>query len=286
MLYSSDKEGVIHRNTFNYILRMIDDSKRDTVFIHDVLDFYNSSGRHSLIWRKKITAYKILVSEIMLQQTQVSRVLPKFNEWLKKYPTLKDLSHANLQDILLLWQGLGYQRRAKALYLIAKSYSKLPKKFEELILLPGVGTYTASAISAFAYNQFSHPVLETNIRTALIDFFHPYDVGIDDRTLYDDLKRLEQSSLVIAIGARAWYYALMDYGANLKQEHVSHNTKSAHYARQTKYKGSLRELRAKVLFAITRQEEIPKDERVEEVLRALLSEGFINSKQGTFRICS
>jgi A/G-specific adenine glycosylase len=281
VLYSSDKEGVIHRNSF-----MTTKRDSDIVFIRDVLDFYAIAGRHSLVWRKQITAYKILVSEIMLQQTQVSRVLPKFNEWLKKYPTLKDLSYANLQDILLLWQGLGYQRRAKALYLIAKSNKKIPKKFEDLILLPGIGTYTASAISAFAYNQFSHPVLETNIRTALLDFFHPHSEVVDDCALYKDLKRLEQNPLIVTIGARVWYYALMDYGANLKNEHVSHNTKSAHYARQTKYKGSLRELRAKVLFAITRQEVIPKDERVEEVLRALLKEGFIDNKQGAFRICS
>jgi A/G-specific adenine glycosylase len=247
----------------------------DKKFVETILKHYRIHGRHDLVWRKNITPYRILVSEIMLQQTQVTRVLPKFMSWMKTYPTLSSLSNSNLKDILILWQGLGYQRRAKALHTIAQSVRVLPKTFDELLMLRGVGTYTASAVMAFAYDTFSHPVLETNIRTVLIEEFHPGEENIHDGMLYDDLTRLEKLALVQKTGARNWYYALMDYGAHLKENKVSHNKKSAYHAVQSKYEGSLRQLRAKVLFAITHGEGLPQDERLEEVLSQLLKETFI-----------
>lgn len=248
---------------------------QDDMFIDEVLSFYKEHGRHDLIWRKKITAYRILVSEVMLQQTQVIRVIDKFNEWMKLYPTLKELRTASLQDVLILWQGLGYQRRAKALYEIAKNYTTIPKTFSELCDLPGVGSYTASAVCAFAYDAFTYPVLETNIRTVLIDEFHLDKNEIHDGLLYDDLDRLSKNSKVQDVGARVWYYALMDYGAYLKEHNISHNKKSKHYSKQSAYKGSLRELRAKTLFAVTYKKELPEDERLSDVLFALEKEGYI-----------
>lgn len=250
-------------------------TKEDNLFIKEILAYYKKHGRHDLMWRKNITAYKILVSEIMLQQTQVSRVIPKFTAWMKQYPTLKKLREASLQEILILWQGLGYQRRAKALLTIAQEVDTIPKSFEGLLELSGVGTYTASAVCAFGYNQFSHPMLETNIRTALIEYFHQDKEEVHDGMLYDDLNRLEKYSHVQKLGAREWYYAVMDFGAHLKEKKISHNTKSAHYTKQSPYKGSLRELRAKTLFAITHQEKIPDDERVQVVLAQLVQEKFI-----------
>ncbi len=244
-------------------------------FICDVLTYYSTSGRHELLWRKNINPYKVLVSEIMLQQTQVSRVLPKYEAWLKRYPTLMALSESNLRDVLVLWQGLGYQRRAKALLSIAKETSKLPRMYTELIRLPGIGPYTASAICAFAYNIFAHPVLETNIRTALIEYFHQGEYVVHDGVLYDDLARLENNNEVRALGARHWYYALMDFGAYLKSQKISHNKKSAHHSTQSRYKGSFRELRAKVLFAITHKTELPRDERLNDVLSQLVKENYI-----------
>ena len=260
--------------------------KQDKDFIEEVFQYYKREGRHTLPWRKKITPYRILVSEVMLQQTQVRRVVPKFELWMKEYPTLQSLSASNLQKVLVLWQGLGYQRRAKALCAIAGKVTILPKTFDELLRLPGVGTYTASAVCAFAYNTFSHPVLETNIRTALIEYFHQDIDSVHDGLLYDDLSRLEKNPHVQEIGARAWYYALMDFGAYLKANNISHNTKSVHNVKQTPYKGSSRELRAKVLFAIAHNTSLPTDERVMSVLKDLEQEGFIVKKQSSYTIAS
>lgn len=260
------------------------DKKSDDIFIRTILVWYTKNGRHDLPWRKKITPYRILVSEIMLQQTQVSRVLEKYELWIKKYPDLESLKKARLQEILILWQGLGYQRRAKALYQIAKTYDSIPETFPELCKLTGIGPYTASAIGAFAYNHFIHPMLETNIRTALIEEFHQGKEEIHDGILYDDLNRLEKNKKVQDIGARVWYSALMDYGAHLKKHTISHNIKSAHYTKQTQYKGSLRELRAKTLFAITHQEKLPTDLRLQEVLHALMEENYIIRKGKKYRI--
>lgn len=251
---------------------------QDTVFIKTVFQHYEKNGRHDLIWRKKINAYRILVSEIMLQQTQVSRVIPKFTEWMKRYPTLAKLRESNLQEVLVLWQGLGYQRRAKALYTIAEQVDTLPKTFDELLNFPGIGRYTASAVCAFAYDSFAHPMLETNIRTALIETFHKNLTEINDSVLYTDLLRLEGYDQVHSHGARTWYYALMDYGAYLKSIKVSHNKKSKGYAKQKPYKGSTRELRAKILFAVAKGDSLPGDKRLQSVLDQLVGEGFILKK--------
>ncbi len=253
-------------------------TKNDTVFIQSVLTHYKLHGRHDLVWRKKISAYRILVSEIMLQQTQVSRVVPKFELWMKRYPTLSALSKASLTDILKLWQGLGYQRRAKALFEVAQTTRVIPKAYEELLTLKGIGPYTASAVCAFAYNIFPEKLLETNIRTALIEAFHQSATKVHDGLLYDDLNRLNHHPLVQSIGAREWYYALMDYGAYLKTLRVSHNSKSAHYTKQTPYEGSARQFRAKVLFAITHREKLPHDERLESIISQLTKEGYIVKK--------
>ncbi len=250
--------------------------KSDTyeTFAREVLEWYQVHGRHTLPWRKSITPYKILVSEIMLQQTQVVRVLPKYELWMKKYPTLISLSQASLQEILVLWQGLGYQRRARALLTIAKTQTKLPKSYQELLALPGIGEYTASAMMAFAYNTFEH-MLETNIRTALVERFHNKKSAITDEVLKKDLKILIELPEVKKCGAREWYCALMDYGAYLKAGGISHNTKIAGYKKQTAYEGSFRKLRAETLFAITHNKALPIDARVPMVLTELKKEGFI-----------
>jgi A/G-specific adenine glycosylase len=203
---------------------------------------------------------------------------------MKQYPTLQSLGKASLSAILSLWQGLGYQRRAKALYETARAVEGLPRTYEELIRLPGVGPYTASAVCAFAYDIFPDRMLETNIRTALIEEFHQGEMDIHDGMLYDDLHRLTQHTAVQNVGARTWYYALMDYGAHLKASKISHNEKSAHYAKQAPYHGSVRQLRAKVLFAITHKEKLPTDERLDAVLEQLLKEGYIVRKGRNYRI--
>jgi A/G-specific adenine glycosylase len=254
--------------------------KKYKAFTKDVLGWYTSYGRHDLPWRKSITPYKILVSEIMLQQTQVSRVISKYELWIKMYPTLEKLSHATLKDVLSLWKGLGYQRRAKALLAIAGKVRILPRSHEELKKLPGIGEYTASAIEAFAYNQETY-VLETNIRTALIEAFHKDKKLVDDTLLNEDLKKILPLALK-EVSVREWYWALMDYGAHLKKKGTSHNAKVKGYTKQTPYEGSLRKLRAEVLFAIAYNEGFPNDERLSSVLSSLKKEGFIrgSTKEG------
>jgi A/G-specific adenine glycosylase len=257
---------------------------QDKLFVERVLKHYKAHGRHDLIWRKKISAYRILVSEIMLQQTQVIRVIPKFEQWMKLYPTVSSLSKGTLTDVLKLWQGLGYQRRAKALYDLSQTTKSIPKSYEELVKLKGVGPYTASAICAFAYDAFPGHLLETNIRTALIEEFHQGETQIHDGILYDDLHRLNHTKKVIQVGARIWYYALMDYGAHLKSLKISHNIKSLHYTKQTPYEGSLRQLRAKTLFAITYHQPLPIDERLDSVITGLIKEGYITLQGNKYAI--
>lgn len=258
--------------------------EKDKYFIKAVLAHYKKFGRHDLSWRKNITPYRVLVSEIMLQQTGVPRVLPKFAMWMKTYPTLSALSKASLTDVLKLWQGLGYQRRAKALLDIAKTTKKLPSDYRGLLALKNIGPYTASAIIAFAYDTFPEYLLETNIRTALIEAFHQGETKVHDGRLYDDLSRLTKNKVVQKAGARTWYFALMDYGAHLKSLKISHNEKSAHYTKQSPYKGSVRQLRAKTLFAIAHKEKLPIDERLNEVLDQLVKEKYIVRKEKGFII--
>ena len=255
-----------------------------TAFVKVVLDYYEKYGRNDLPWRKSITPYKVLVSEVMLQQTQVERVIPKYRDWLKSYGTLNKLSCASLGQILTLWQGLGYQRRAKALLTIAQTTKLLPKTYDKLLELPGVGEYTASAVMAFAYDDFSHVVLETNIRTVLIEYFYPKKRVVTDESLKELLALLQEQKAVRVLGARHWYYALMDYGSHLKSKSISHNKKSATYKKQTKYKGSQRELRARTLFAITHGDSLPKDERLEIVLGELLKEKFIKKTTSGYQL--
>lgn len=259
-------------------------TKEVDFFVANVIRFYKKHGRHDLPWRSKSTPYIILVSEVMLQQTQVSRVIPKFLLWKKKYPTLASLSEASFKEVLILWQGLGYQRRAKSLYRIAELTHTLPKTFDRLILLPGVGTYTASAVCAFAYNTFSHPPLETNIRTALIECFYKKEKQIPDSLLMETLLQIEKNNEVQSMGPREWYYAIMDYGAYLKSQGVSHNNKSIFFRKQTTFKGSMRALRAEALFAILHRCSLPEDPRIEQVLAQLEKESFIVREQGEYVI--
>lgn len=271
------KPSATHRSK-TLSVSSLDKYMNDTAFVKQVLTHYKKYGRHDLPWRKNPSAYRVLVSELMLQQTQVSRVMPKFRLWMKQYPTLSALRSASLRDVLLLWEGLGYQRRAKALHEIAKEMLSVPRTFELLNELPGVGPYTASAVVSFAYDEFGHPLLETNIRTALIEYFYKNKSAIPDELLYTKLRVLEQDKAVQRVGARAWYSALMDYGAHLKSQHISHNAKTKNYRTQSVYKGSLRELRAKILFAITHKEALPTDERRENVVSALVKEKFITKR--------
>ncbi|MBV9349402.1 MAG: hypothetical protein JO026_01495, partial [Patescibacteria group bacterium] len=214
---------------------------RKTVYLH-----YRKKGRHSLPWRKTKDPYRILVSEMMLQQTQVDRVLPKYRTFLKKFPDMHALAEAPLGSVLKEWQGLGYNRRAKFLHDAAKEIMKtyrgrFPKTHGELVGLPGIGTYTASAIRAFAWNE-PEIFIETNIRTAFIHYFFTKRHNIRDAELAALL-----ATTLDKKNPREWHYALMDYGAFIKKNEGNASRRSAHHAKQEPFKGSDREVRGAIL---------------------------------------
>lgn len=222
----------------------------------------------------------------MLQQTQVERVMPFYRAFLRKFPTVYVLASARLSGVLKLWQGLGYNRRAKMLHLASKELAArykgtFPTHVQELETLPGIGPYTAHAVAAFAYNQ-DVVVIETNIRTAIIHHFYPERKKVSD-------KEIERVLIeVLPKGkARMWYSALMDYGAHLKRSGIKLNIKHAQYVTQKKFAGSKREVRGAIVRLLTlgvaSRGDIMKlfsSERkgqILEALRALCTEGIVQS---------
>jgi A/G-specific adenine glycosylase len=219
-----------------------------------VLSYYKKHGRHHLPWRTThTTPYHILVSEIMLQQTQVERVIPKFLAFVERFPTIKDLAKAPQSDAIRLWSGLGYNRRARFLWLAAQTIVKeyqgnIPQTLPELLSVPGIGPYTASAILAFAYNR-PVSVIETNIRTVYIHHFFP---NAEDPVSDTQLLPLIAST-VNPKNPRQWYAALMDYGSHLKITLGNLTQKSLTYTKQSKFKGSNRQLRGAIIKVLTQK---------------------------------
>jgi A/G-specific adenine glycosylase len=268
-------------------------TQQKTVFLETLWEFYAGHGRHDLPWRVtgvggSLEAYNIMVSELMLQQTQVSRVIPKYHAFLGQFPTVQVLASAELGEVLRSWQGLGYNRRAKFLWQAAKMVDNLkhfPDTSVELVRLPGVGVNTAGAILAYAYN-FPALFVETNVRTVYIYHF------LQGR---DDVHDSEITSLLAQTldreQPREFYWALMDYGSYLKTVHGNPNRASKHYVKQSKFHGSRRQLRGQVirLLGATRmssaelQAVIP-DERLTGVLEELLAEGLIGLKAGIYTL--
>lgn len=265
-------------------------------FIETVWDYYHDNSR-DLPWRQAgpdstFDAYKILVSEVMLQQTQVARVIAKYQEFLASFPTVSDLAQAPLADVLRAWQGLGYNRRAKFLWQAAQMVTAqfdgvFPKDQKDLVSLPGVGVNTAGAICAYAFNQ---PVvfIETNIRTVYIHHFFA------DR---DDVHDKELIPLVVDTvdqhNPREWYWALMDYGSHLKASVGNISRSSKHYAKQSKFEGSKRQIRGQVLRLLAEGEQARKkllvevvDPRLPVVLEDLQQEGLIQLVSDTYRLSS
>jgi len=216
-------------------------------FQRRVLDHYRRHGRR-LPWRTTRDPWRILVSEVMLQQTQVERVIPKYTAFLERFPDPAALAAAPLAAVLALWSGLGYNRRALLLKRCAEKLcaqgAAVPRTYEALAGLPGIGPYTAAAVCVFAYNE-PRIFIETNIRAVYIHTFFPGARAVKDRDLVPLLaKTLYEKN------PRLWYNALMDYGALLKQRVDNPSRRSAHYARQSPFKGSDRELRGRALRAL------------------------------------
>ena len=259
-------------------------------FRKKIYDHYRAQGR-DLPWRKTRNPYRILISEIMLQQTQVERVLQKYKEFLSAFPDVPSLAAAPLAKLLTVWSGMGYNRRALALRALAQKVmdehrGELPSEPDALLALPGVGPYTAGAVAAFAFNK---PVvfMDTNIRRVYIhEFFHGRE-NIRDEELFP----LVEQTLDTA-DPRKWYNALMDYGAMLKKEHGNPNRKSAHYAKQGPFVNSNRQVRGEILKLLVKEAlltgaQIVKKtgmdaERVKKNIGQLEAEGFVKKKGGKY----
>lgn len=256
-----------------------------------VLQYYAKEGRHFLPWRKTQDPYHIVVSEVMLQQTQALRVVPYFEKFISRFRTIEQLAAAKQSDVLGMWQGLGYNRRARSLHQLAIAVSKtmhgeIPRTYDSLLGLPGIGPYTANAIMVFAYNK-KRIVIETNIRTVYLHHFFPGQSKVSDEAL----------SVVIEAtlpkrNFRGWYSALMDYGAMLKIRHGNVSRNSKVYVKQSPFKGSSRSLRGCIIRTLVKDSQSLRklkaqcgnDERTGKILDDLCREGLIEKEKGLYTL--
>ncbi len=254
---------------------------------------YYRKNKRPMPWRETVDPYRIFVSEIMLQQTQVARVLEKYPHFIKRFSSFSVLAKASPSSVLALWQGLGYNRRAlflkKSAEIIVQDYhGVLPKDFEKLKSLPGIGPGTAGSLMAFAFNV---PVvfIETNIRRVFIHYFFPKKKKVSDEMIMPYIAAaLDKKS------PREWYWALMDHGAMLAQTGENPNRRSKHYTKQKKFEGSLRQVRGAIIRTLLERssmtsqglmQELGYDvERTEKALESLCEDGFLVKKRNTYRV--
>ena len=230
------------------------------------VEFVAKKGRElyrDLPWRRTYDPYAIWISEVMLQQTQVSRVDGRWQRWLERFPTVDALAAAAPSDVLEEWQGLGYNRRALSVHRAAQAISEaggvFPQDPKELVKLPGIGPATAAGIRAFAFNL--HGVyLETNVRTVFLHELYPQAEGVPDSELVPLVELTCPASAADAVDAdgaandatteltpRSWYYALLDYGAYLKKTIPNPSRRSKSHVKQSRFEGSHRQKRAELL---------------------------------------
>jgi A/G-specific adenine glycosylase len=253
-----------------------------------VMSYYGQHGR-DMAWRHTSDPYQILVSEIMLQQTQVERVTQKFPEFIETFPDFTALAAASLADVLTAWQGLGYNRRAVSLQkcavkILTEYHGILPADVDKLATFPGIGRATASSIAAFAFNM---PVIfiETNIRRVFIHFFFSGSETVNDSEILPLVERA-----LYRPNPRGWYWALMDLGSALRKTVSNPNRRSAHYTRQSSFEGSDRKIRGIILKILLKEQVLEEEEfvirlaedraRVLRILAVLETEGFIQ-RQGS-----
>ncbi len=275
-------------------------SARELEMFRDVVWNYYVTHRRAMPWREPqrllqhgdvFDPYAITVSEIMLQQTQVSRVVPKFEAFMASYPTVQALARADLGEVLAAWNGLGYNRRAKFLHQTARIVveahaGQFPSSRPALEALPGIGHHTAGAIMVYAYNQ-AEVFLETNIRTVFIyHFFADVEDKVHDRKLLPLVEAAMDRE-----NPREWYWALMDYGTFIKRTVGNLSRVSQGYAKQSPFHGSRRQLRGQVIRLLLKgphsieglQREI-NDARLTDVVQELQDEGLIMSLQGQYKL--
>jgi len=251
-----------------------------SLFQGHIWQYYRKHGR-SFSWRETADPYHILVSEIMLQQTQTSRVESKYNAFLSAFPGFLILARTSLREVLQVWQGLGYNRRALALHQIAQQVviqfdGQLPSDPEVLRRLPGIGPYTAGAVAAIAFNKPT-PFIDTNIRSVFFHFFFDKSDYVSDRDILTLVERTLDKE-----NPREWYYALYDYGAMIKHKKgIPRTTKK----KPSAFQGSNRQLRGQVLQLLLNHDSITEQaviaslghdrENICHALAQLQEEGFI-----------
>jgi A/G-specific adenine glycosylase len=251
--------------------------------------------RHArdLPWRRTRDPWRILVSEVMLQQTQIPRVLGRYEAFLAAFPDPSALAEAPLARALELWRGLGYNRRCLGLQraageLVRRFDGEVPRSVEQLESLPGIGPCTARAVAAFAFDE---PVafIETNIRRTFIHWFFPRRTGVHDR---DILPLVERTMDRRRPGE--WFNALMDYGTWLVGTVANPNRRSTHHVRQARFEGSRRQVRGRILallvggrprrVATLARELGTTAAKLEPILRDLETEGFLEVRRGCYRV--
>jgi A/G-specific adenine glycosylase len=267
-------------------------TKEIKAFQEQIYGHYRLHAR-DLPWRRTTNPYNIVVSEIMLQQTQVERVHGKYLEFINAFPDFDTLARASQKDVLALWQGLGYNRRALALKRLAENVvsmhgGTLPHDVEALSSLPGIGKTTAGEILAFAFNTPS-VFIETNIRRVFIHEFFDREENVKDTEILPFVE-----ATVDGKNPREWYWALMDYGSMLKKNIENPNRRSAHYTRQTPFVGSDRRIRGLVVKRLLNDKTLSAERLVEEtgvgldhlkrILSGLVNEGFIGEDNGLYKI--
>lgn len=256
-------------------------------FQKKIFDWWKDNKR-DFPWRKTTNPFHILVSEVMLQQTRAGkRTITKYHAFIKKYPTIESLAKASKSEVLKLWSGLGYNRRAIWLQEAAQQLLKMesfPKKPQKLQELKGIGPYTSRAILIFAFNQ-DLPTVDTNIRRILIT-----EGFAEESTPKKELFAIARQLLPKG-KSRDWHNALMDYGSMVV---TAAKTGIKPTSRQTKFKGSNRDFRGRVLrFLINHPEsqretirnecKIPK-KKIDKVLESLLSDGLIQKKENGYSL--
>ncbi len=260
--------------------------KQIQTFRQTVYDFFHHHGRQ-FPWRQTSNPYRILVSEIMLQQTQADRVIRKYQSFIKMFPTVRGLAAAPLSEVLRQWQGLGYNRRALMLQraaqdILKKYHGQIPKHLDQLRQLPGIGPYTASAVMSIVY-ILPVVMIETNIRTVFIVFFLTTQRKVSDQQLMPLI-----SQTLDRRQPRRWYNALMDYGAMLKKQHGNPSRQSRQYVRQTKFTGSNRQIRGAVVRLLARRRKLSAAQimagtkfsksKINTILTQLLHEGLLEKR--------
>lgn len=253
-----------------------------------LFNFYEKNKRN-LKWREDINPFYILVSEFMLQQTQVSRVIPFFEKFIDSFPSMEILAKSTQNKVLTLWNGLGYNKRALYLHNAAKEiffkHNNIISK-DPLLLqkIKGIGIYTSSAIVTYTHN-IPKIFVETNIRSVFLIFFEHYFINnkIHDKEIFELIEKTIDKE-----NPRQWYYALMDLGTILKKIFSKNHLKKSHsYQKQSSFKNSLRELRGKVIKIIIQKkfiffEEISlliNDIRLQKCLEKLKKELLITQEK-------